>query len=180
MTPGFDAAELFARLHKAGVRYVVIGGFAVIAHGAQRYTKDLDICPDPDQENLTRLARLLTDLGARQAGDFAETEMPYDPTEPSALAEGGNFRLTTDLGDVDIMQWVPGIPEEHAYPVLAPAATVGDFDGIPVTVCSIEHLRLMKRAAGRPVDVEDLSRLEQAHGTSDDPAGELDGRHDLG
>ncbi len=36
MTSGFDAAELFARLHEAGVRYVVIGGFAVIAYGAQR------------------------------------------------------------------------------------------------------------------------------------------------
>jgi predicted nucleotidyltransferase len=170
MTPGFDAAELFARLHEAGVRYVVIGGFAVIAHGAQRYTKDLDICPDPDLENLTRLARLLADLEAHDVGDFSDDEMPYDPTEPSALAEGGNFRLITNLGDVDIMQWVPGIPEDHAYPVLAPAATVGDFDGIPVAVCSIEHLLLMKRAAGRPVDLEDLSRLEQAHGSSSSPA----------
>ncbi len=174
MTSAFDAAELFARLDRAGVRYVVIGGFAVIAHGAQRYTKDLDICPDPDQENLARLARLLAELNARQVGDFAVDEMPYDPTEPTALAEGGNFRLTTDLGDVDIMQWVPGIPEEHAYPVLASAASVGDFDGIPVAVCSIEHLRQMKRAASRPVDIEDLSRLEQAHGTHQDPANGLD------
>jgi hypothetical protein len=61
------------------------------------------------------------------------------------------------------MQWIPGVQGEHAYPVLAPEAIVGDFDGIPVAVCSIEHLRLMKRAAGRPVDMQDLSRLELAH-----------------
>jgi hypothetical protein len=79
--------------------------------------------------------------------------------------------LTTDLGDVDIMQWVPGIPEDHAYSALAEAAIVGDFDGVRVAVCSIEHLRLMKRTAGRPLDLEDLSRLEQAHGTAADPAG---------
>jgi hypothetical protein len=170
MTPDFDAAALFARLHRGGVRYVVIGGFAVIAYGAQRYTKDLDICPDPERENLGRLAHLLSELGARQIGDFTDGEMPYDPTDPQALAEGGNFRLTTDLGDLDIMQWVPGIPEEHAYPILAPMAEVGDFDGVPVAVCSIEHLRLMKRTAGRPVDLEDLSRLEQAHEQPDGPA----------
>lgn len=58
MTSGFDAAALFARLHQAGVRYIVIGGFAVIAYGAQRLTKDLDICPAPDRENLIRLAQL--------------------------------------------------------------------------------------------------------------------------
>lgn len=169
MTPQFDAAELFARLHQANVRYVVIGGFAVIAHGAQRYTKDLDICPDPDPQNITRLARLLDELGAKQIGDCDEQEMPYDPTRPSDLAEGGNFRLTTELGDLDLMQWVPGIPEEHAYATLSKVASIGDFDGIPVAVCSLEHLRLMKRTAGRPVDLEDLSRLAQAHEQSADP-----------
>jgi hypothetical protein len=82
VTPHFDAAELFARLHQANVRYVVIGGFAVIAHGAQRYTKDLDICPDPDPENLTRLAHLLGELGATQIGDFAGQEMHTTQPDP--------------------------------------------------------------------------------------------------
>jgi hypothetical protein len=71
MTPEFDAAAPLARLHAAGVRHVVIGGVAVIAYGAQRYTKDL--------------------------------------------------------------------------------------------VCALEDLRQMKRTVGRPVALEDLSRLEQGH-----------------
>ena len=173
MKAAFDPAALFLRLHRADVRYVVIGGFAVIAHGAQRSTKDLDICPDPAPENLTRLAGLLADLGARSIGDFEEQEMPSDPTRPEGLAEGGNFRLTTDLGDVDIMQWIPGLPEDRTYRMLAEGATVGDFDGVPVAVCSLEHLRLMKRTAGRAVDLEDLSRLDQAHNAPNQDGGEL-------
>lgn len=161
MTEGLDAAALFRRLHDAEVRYVVVGGFAVIAHGVQRSTHDLDICPDPDPENLARLARLLNELDARhvEARDFAQEEFPYDPTKPLELAEGGNFRLETALGSLDIMQWIPGIPDDHAYPVLANDAVTAEVRGIPVSVCSREHLLAMKRAANRPIDRADLDQL---------------------
>ena len=46
---------------------------------------------------------------------------------------------------------------------LAPAATTGLLGDVPVRVCSLEHLRQMKRAAGRPQDIQDLSDLELAH-----------------
>jgi hypothetical protein len=59
VSSGFDGGALFDALARAGVRFVVIGGFAVIAHGVIRTTEDLDICPDPDPENLRRLAALL-------------------------------------------------------------------------------------------------------------------------
>jgi len=42
------AGALLRRLHDAGIDYVVVGGLAVIAHGVQRFTNDLDICPAPD------------------------------------------------------------------------------------------------------------------------------------
>ena len=77
------------------------------AHGVIRSTKDVDICPSPDADNLERLAALLRRLGVRQLGvgddGFAVQELPFDPTQAEDLSEGGNFRLETPLGVLDIM-----------------------------------------------------------------------------
>jgi hypothetical protein len=164
-----DPAALFRRLHEAGVRYVVVGGFAVIAHGVQRATADLDICPDPDPANLGRLARLLADLDTTHAdeADFERSEFPYEPTDPAQLAEGGNFRLETSLGSLDVMQWIPGIPGEPAYSELAKTAITAQVRGVPVTVCSRAHLVAMKRTADRPLDRADLDQLEKQRGGDD-------------
>ena len=119
MTPALDVAELLRRLDRAGVVHVLIGGLAVNAHGVIRATQDVDICPDPDHGNLERLASLLAELGIRQLGvednGFSEREMPFDPTDAADLAQGGNFRLETPLGVLDIMQWIPGLDGEHGF-----------------------------------------------------------------
>jgi hypothetical protein len=160
-----DADALLGRLTAAGVRFIVVGGFAVIAHGVIRATKDLDICADPERDNLERLARLLGDLHATQAdtGDFLPHELPYDATRADDLAQGGNFRLLTDLGSLDIMQWISGVDAELAYTMLHPQAIEVDWHGLPIEVASLEHLRAMKRAAGRPQDLQDLADLEIAN-----------------
>jgi hypothetical protein len=148
-------------LNRAGVRYIIIGGFAVNAHGVIRPSKDLDIVPDPARANIERLARLLSDLDARHVGlgDMRPEEFPADPTNANDLANGANFRLETRLGDLDIMQWVAGIDDEPAYEALATDAIEGELDGIRLHVCGLEHLIAMKRAAGRPRDLDDLQRL---------------------
>lgn len=160
-----DADPLLRRLAASGVNYIIVGGFAVAFHGVIRGTKDLDICPDPERSNLQRLAGLLADLNASQAeaGDFLPAELPYDPTRPEDLAQGGNFRLDTELGGLDIMQWITGIDADHAYAVLEREAVTADWHGIPIRVCSLAHLRAMKRAAGRPQDEKDLADLEIAN-----------------
>lgn len=107
---------------------------------------------------------MLEALDARQlgVGDFAEDESPFDPTRPEELAEGGNFRLVTTQGVLDLMQWISGVSGAHAYPVLAADAVEGTAFAVPLKVCSLEHLRAMKRAAGRPQDRRDLADLEAA------------------
>ncbi len=167
MTPTLNPGELLRALHTAGVDYVLIGGLAVNAHGVIRSTKDIDICPSPDQANLARLARLLEQLHATQLGvgedGFVEDELPFDPTRDVDLAHGGNFRLQTDLGVLDLMQWIPGIDADHAYASLAADAEIANAFGIQIRVCSLPMLRVMKRAAGRPQDLLDLDSLETAH-----------------
>jgi hypothetical protein len=157
----FEPDALLLALNAAGVDFIVIGGVAVGVHGFARATKDLDIVPEPSPENMQRLASLLRDLDAQHAGlaDFSPEEFPFDPTDPAQLAEGANFRLETSLGPIDIMQWVAGVDTENAYTELEPAAVRVTFRGNEVRVCGLEHLRAMKRAAGRPRDIEDLHAL---------------------
>jgi hypothetical protein len=159
--------RLLQELQAAGVEYVLIGGLAVNAHGVIRSTKDVDICPAPDHGNLARLAGMLVEIGVRQLGvgegGFDAKELSFDPTIPDDLAEGGNFRLETPLGVLDIMQWVPGIDADSAFATLAGDARTAVAFGIEIRVCSLEALRVMKRAAGRPQDLRDLEDLRVAH-----------------
>ena len=167
MTVPLEPARLLQELQAAGVEYVLIGGLAVNAHGVIRSTKDVDICPAPDWGNLTRLAAWLREIGVRQLGvgqhGFEREDLPFDPTRAEDLAQGGNFRLETPLGVLDIMQWIPGINADNAYATLAHDAETAVAFGIEIRVCSLEALLVMKRAAGRPQDLQDLDDLKTAH-----------------
>lgn len=159
-----DPLQLLAALHDRGIEYIVVGGFAVNAHGFIRGTKDLDIVPNPSVENLGRLAEMLRDLDATvlDTADFEAEEMPADPTSTTDLAMGGNFCLLTRLGRLDVMQWLSGVETDDLYSEFDGDAIEGSLDGIPVRVCGLEHLRAMKRAAGRPQDLDDLRALGEA------------------
>jgi hypothetical protein len=161
MPGALDPLPLLRALHERGIKHIVVGGFAVNAHGFIRVTKDLDIVPSTSGENLGRLSEMLRDLDARilDTDDFTAEEMPTDPTRTSDLEMGGNFCLLTDIGRLDVMQWLSGMDTHDLYGELCPDAVEGSVDGIPVRVCSLEHLRAMKRASGRPQDLEDLKRL---------------------
>jgi hypothetical protein len=101
-------------------------------------------------------------------GDFEEAEMPFDPTRAEDLTQGGNFRLETPPGILDLMQWISGVEGDQAYLALAADAVEAEVEGVPVRIASLSKLRAMKRAAGRPQDLQDLADLAIAHG--DDPA----------
>ncbi len=152
-----DVAGLLAALDAANVRFVVIGGFAVGAHGYPRATKDLDIVPDPD--NLGRLAAVLADLDASVLGmeEFAE-EGVVQP-DLAGLRMGGNFVLATNRGRIDIMQL---IGPDLEYADLDSAAVEDEVFGHRVRFCGFDHLVAMKEAAGRPEDEIDLRRLRES------------------
>src|SRR4051794_29038961 len=156
----FDPVDLIAALARARVEYIVIGGFAVGAHGFPRATNDLDIVPDPSPCNVERLVAALRDLEAVNYGtDFDPAEFPFDPLDPAQLAEGGNFLLMTRAGRLDVMQWVPGIPGDMAYPHLRAGTIATTLRGHTINVCSREDLVAMKRAAARQQDLIDLHSL---------------------
>lgn len=134
--PALRPRDLLAALLDAQIEFVILGGLAVGFHGWPRATRDIDICPAPSMEKL-----------------------PFEPTDPQHLAEGGNFRLETRLGALDVMQWVPGVPGEFAYHHLAQTAVDATVLELPLRFCSLEDLRTMKETAGRPRDLDDLQHL---------------------
>jgi predicted nucleotidyltransferase len=66
--PELDIRGILAELNRAGVEFLVIGGVAVGFHGYVRATKDVDVVPSPDPQNIQRLARVLRELDAEIEG----------------------------------------------------------------------------------------------------------------
>jgi predicted nucleotidyltransferase len=157
-----DIQGIFAALDREGVEFLVIGGVAVGFHGFVRATKDIDIVPNPDPENLEKLAGMLARLDAQIEGaeEFEGEGLP-DPLDPEALALGGNWVLRTRLGRFDIMQW---IGDDPLWGKLSPTAIEAEIGGLPVKFASYESLVALKEQAGRPQDLIDLQRLREARG----------------
>jgi hypothetical protein len=153
--PEFDA--LLARLVRAEVRFVVVGGLALGAWGVVRGTKDCDIVPDPDAANLQSLAALAVDLGGHvQRG---EAMLGSAPSIGALLRAGERALIATSLGDLDVVQGLEGVPP---YDELRAGAVDVEIAGVTVAICSLEHLRAMKRATARPRDLVDLDDLDAA------------------
>ena len=154
--PELRLRELLQRLTERGVDFVVVGGVAVILQASPRFTKDLDICYAPEQENLDRLGAVLIELEARLRG--VDDDLPFVP-DGRALRQTQILTLTTADGGLDLLVEPDGSP---GYRTLRRRADQIDIEGIVVRVASIEDLIAMKRAAGRPQDLVDLESLEIA------------------
>jgi hypothetical protein len=148
-----DLAGLVGALRDGGVRFVAIGGIAVAAHRVLRATEDLDIVPDPAPPNIDALANALVALDARL---LQNPHRGVDPEVRTALRRGRNLTVTTRLGDLDVVQRLPGVP---SFEILDADAWDATILGVRFRVCSREHLIAMKRARGTSLDLADLERL---------------------
>lgn len=152
--PEFSPSRLLRGLVAGGVEFVVIGGYAAIAHGSPRLTNDLDISYSPEPANLEALGRVLTDLEARLRG--VEEDVPFAP-DPRALRQVELLTLDTRHGPLDLLAAPGGGP---GWAALRRDAVEVELDELVVPVASLEHLKAMKRAAGRAKDLLDLEELE--------------------
>lgn len=161
MSDPLQLGELVERLISAEVRFVAVGGMAVGAWGHVRATKDLDLVPDPSQENLERLASLLRDLDGKV--EVSEGLLTGDAI-PTFLKSGDRTLVVTSLGRVDVLQGLPQVPR---FEELEAAAIEVEIDGRGVRVCSLNHLLQMKRESERPRDRDDLDALEAIRKSQD-------------
>ena len=153
--PAFD--ELLRRLVAADAQFVVVGGLAVGAWGVVRGTKDVDVVVDPDIENLKLVAAVAVAAGGHVQQGEALLGTPISIA--SALSTGEQVAIETDLGRLDVVQGLEGVPN---YGELRTRSSEAEILGVTVAVCSLDDLKAMKRAAGRTRDLADLEDLEAA------------------
>ncbi len=158
-----DPPRVFRTLNQHDVDYVVIGGWAVIAHGRVRTTLDVDFVAHVEPANLGRLAAALAELRAELWG--VDAHLLGIELDAETLAGGANFTFTTDAGGVDFFNEVPG---QVPYLDLRRRAVTGRIRDVPVLFAGREDLIRMKRAAGRDQDLEDLAVLTQPDQATDE------------
>jgi hypothetical protein len=153
-----DVRSLVEALDRHGVDYVVIGGVATQVHGHRRTTMDLDITPGPDSENVRRLAAALDELDAQPTDpELAQADFPA--TDPERLALAAIVPpLLTRHGHVHILKEPKGA---RPFEQMREAALVVEIDGVQVAIASLDDLIRMKRAAGRPSDLDDIGALTE-------------------
>lgn len=153
--------RLLRDLNDAGVRYVLVGGIALIRHGVVRATRDIDAVFDPTPDNLERIRTLIQRWNA--------TRPDGSPVPEGGVAGDRTIHLATPHGDLDFLsEKVAGI----AFSDLVARAETRRVDGVEAPICSLVDLVALKRAAGRERDLVDLADLETAHGNLPDAAGE--------
>jgi hypothetical protein len=166
VTEPLKLESLLGVLVEHKVDFVIVGGFAVVAHGYVRATKEVDICPDPAKDNLDRLAAALTELEAEPLAldDFAPEEFDLRP-DREGLQFGGNWTLRTKHGRLDVLQHIKGLgADEGGWKELSRRAVRINFVGYDCLFAGYEELLSMKRAAGRPQDELDIKSLRAARG----------------
>ena len=159
--PQPDAARVFEVLSNHDVNFVLVGGYAAIAHGATRVTRDIDLVPKNSDENLTRLAGALLELnaGARVEGVDERVHRPID----AYVLRNELSTWRTDAGDVDVILWLPGA-EKSTLPFERLEHDATSFElrsGVRVLVASLDHIIESKVATGRDPDLVALPELRQ-------------------
>ena len=145
---------IITALVAAGVRFVVIGGVAATIQGSARFTIDIDICYDTAPDNVERLVRLLVHWNAYLRG--VERGLPFVMDE-KAFRITPVMSLTTDAGDIDVLDVVPGVGDFDAAVEASEVVEIGDVE---FRSLELDALIASKRARGRPKDVEQLIELE--------------------
>ena len=143
-----DQLDFLLELGRAGVHYLMIGGFAVGVHATPRMTKDLDVWVTLEGDNRQRLAASLIAFGAPSAL-IAEVQ----------VATSDEFiRFGREPVGIDILFSVVGLTDFREAKEQAEKVSIG---GVEVWVIGVDHLLVAKRAAGRPQDLADVEKIEK-------------------
>lgn len=148
-----DFATLLRALSGAGVRFIIIGGAAATAHGSARLTQDLDIVYDRSPANLERLVQALAPQQPYLRD--APAGLPFH-LDVETLRRGLNFTLTSKLGDLDLFGEIAG---GGTYANLEPHTISIELFGVRCLCLGLDKLIEVKRAAGRPKDLEVIAEL---------------------
>lgn len=146
--------DVFSSFERNDVRYVVIGGIAAVLHGVPRATFDLDILIEASPANVQKLLNALLEVGLGSASLVTVDEV---------LAN--EITVFQDRIRIDVQTSTPGIGFEDAWK----NRQTPFFQGQAISLVSLSDLIESERAAGRPVDLEDVRLLETDTPGNDTP-----------
>ena len=149
-----DFEGLLRALVSARVEFIVIGGVAGKAHGAARLTVDLDVVYGRSDDNLARLVSAVSPLRPYLRG--APPGLPFH-FDSETLRRGLNFTLRTSRGDLDLLGEVAG---GGGFEALLPHSRELEMFALRCRCLDLDKLIEVKRAAGRPRDLEAIAELE--------------------
>jgi hypothetical protein len=150
-----DYTSLLPLLVKNEIDFIIVGGAAATAHGSARLTLDLDVVYRRDDLNLDRIVRALEPIQPYLRG--APPGLPFE-WSVQTLKKGLNFTLITTLGPLDLFGEIVG---GGGYEELQNETIKIQVAGVECLCLSLERLIEVKRAAGRPKDLEAIAELVQ-------------------
>lgn len=157
MASSDDPLSVFEHLARAGVPFVIIGGHAVVFHGYVRTTEDADIIFERSPASEDALLAALESIHAcwiSNERDAATGQERIVPVSPSYVRGQHLMMLTTDLGFLDLYDYIPGFPDLPVADVFSDSVELGNLRFV-----SLRWLRRLKQAAGRHKDLDDLDHL---------------------
>jgi hypothetical protein len=145
-----DLKALARRLNEAGVDYALVGGYAIAAHGFNRFSEDIDVLVDPTADNSRRWIVALAELP-----DHATRELL---SEPDVFARDKRYAIrVNDEFTIDVMPSIAG----HSWQEMTAYIQTIDLDGVPLRLLNLEGLLLTKQGA-RPKDQLDAALIRRA------------------
>ena len=148
MLTSSDFRELLKLFEKHEVRYLIVGGYAVMKYSEPRFTKNLDVWIATDLENADAVYAALKEFGAPlvnlTADNFTHQDYFYQMGKPPLR--------------VDIMMSIPGVEFEEAWK----NREMVELDDLKIPFISRSDLIRAKEASGRPQDKIDIDKLKEA------------------
>ncbi len=146
--------EIYQLLVASGIEFILVGGGAANLLGSARFTLDVDIVYRRTTENMMRIVAALAPLHPYLRG--APPGLPFQ-LDLRTLRSGLNFTFTTDLGSVDFLGEIAG---GGSYEQLLLHASEKELYSVRLQCVTVGKLIELKRAAGRPKDLEIIAELE--------------------
>ncbi|MBU4312978.1 MAG: hypothetical protein KJ706_09700 [Candidatus Omnitrophica bacterium] len=152
--------NVFRELNKRKIRYVVVGGGAVVLHGVVRSTADLDLFVDFNEKNLLKFTEALTRLGYRpkvpvKASEFAKKSNREKWKKEKGMVVFSFYHLKRQYELIDVFIYEPlKFGSVYKNKKLIKAGRIN------VPIISIKDLKNLKKIAGRPQDLADIEALK--------------------
>jgi predicted nucleotidyltransferase len=147
-------------LNRAEVRYIVVGGVAVVLHGHLRVTADLDLVVELEQKNAEKAVRVLEDLGWRprapvSAQSFTDAEKRRLWAEEKGMTVFSFWHPEVATLEVDVF-----VQEPFDFGAVYARAVMVELDDTQVKVIGLDDLIALKKQAGRHQDLADVEALQ--------------------